>query len=114
MSAKEEFELEPNGMFIAKMLAMIVVILQADFGEFAGVKGYVWTDARALTAEDILGIESAFVSINPFAAKAGNPSWLETPEQLRIKAPVAQSFCRKSRCDVFTGLKAFIKRLGLP
>jgi hypothetical protein len=31
MSAKLEFELEPDGMFVAKQFAMIVVILESDF-----------------------------------------------------------------------------------
>jgi hypothetical protein len=42
MSAKEEFNLQPDGMFIAKMFAVVVVVLQADLGEFAWVKSQVW------------------------------------------------------------------------
>ena len=42
MSAKEEFNLQPDGMFIAKMLAVIVIVLEANLGEFAWVKSQVW------------------------------------------------------------------------
>src|SRR5689334_24002813 len=38
VGAKEEFELEPDGMFVAKMFAVVVIVLEADFGEFAGIK----------------------------------------------------------------------------
>src|SRR5262249_25189835 len=86
---------------------------QADLGEFARIKSQVWRNARALAAEDIFGIESAVISVNPFAAKTGDPARFEAPKQLRIEAPVTQSLRRKPDCNVFTGLKPFIERLGL-
>ena len=114
MSAKKEFELEPDGMFVAKMFAVVVIVLEADLGKFAGIKGDIGRNARSLSAEDVLGIESAVVPINPFAAKTGDPSRLEAPKQLRIEAIVAESFCWQSRGDIFTGFKALVERLGLP
>src|SRR6266850_3977126 len=113
MSAEEKFKLEPDGMFVAKMFAVVVIVLQADLGEFARIKSQVWRNARALAAEDVLRIESAGVSINPFPPKTGNPSRLETPKQLRIEAPVAESLGRQSRRHIFASLKALIERLGL-
>ena len=53
MGAKEEFDLKPDRMFVAKMFAMVVVVLQTDLGEFAGVKRQVRRDARALSPEDV-------------------------------------------------------------
>src|SRR5262249_51137813 len=31
MSSKQEFELEPDRVFVAKMLAVVVIVLEADF-----------------------------------------------------------------------------------
>jgi hypothetical protein len=42
VGAKEEFDLKPDGMLVAEMFAMVVIVLQADLREFAGVKRQVW------------------------------------------------------------------------
>src|SRR5256885_112776 len=114
MSAKEEFKLQPDGMFIAEVLAVVVIVLDANLGELAGIEGQVWGDTRALAAEDVLRIECAGVSIGPFAAKASNPSRFEAPKQLRIKTPIAQRLGRERRGEVGAGLKTLVKRFGLP
>src|SRR5580765_4650445 len=112
MSAKEEFELQPDRVFIAKMFAVIVIVLEADLGEFAWVKSQIGRNARALTTKNILGVESACVSIDPFATKTSDPSRLEAPKQLRIEAPIPESFSGQTCGQIFASFEALIKRLG--
>ena len=106
--------MKPDGMFIAKMFAVIVIVLEADLGEFAGIKSQVGRNARSLAAEDIFGVESAVVSIDPLAAKTSHPSRLESPQELRIETPIAEDFGWQTGSDIFASFKALIERLGLP
>src|ERR1051326_9112849 len=101
-------------MFIAKMLAMIVIVLETDLGELARIEGEVWRNPCALATKDVFGIECARIAICPISPEARNPTWFEAPQDLRIKAPIAQSFSRQCGSQVRSRFDALIQSLGLP
>ncbi len=79
VGAEEEFELEPDGMFRAEQLAVIVVVLQAQLGEFAGIKGQVRGYTRSFTPEHVVWIVNAIIAIGVFSAEPGHPTLSEAP-----------------------------------
>jgi len=53
MGAEIEFELDPDGVLNAKMLAVVVVILQTNFRELARVEGQVRLNTGPLATENV-------------------------------------------------------------
>ena len=94
VGSEEEFDLKPDRMFGPDEFAVIVVILEADFGKFAGIESQDRSDTRALTAIDIAGVVSAVITIGVFAAQADHPTGMESPKDLGVEAPIAENFGR--------------------
>src|ERR1019366_2334248 len=114
--AEEKFQLQPDGMRVTEQRAVVVIVLQPDFGKFAGIKCQRRRHALALAAKHVLRIKRAGVAVGIFAAQTGDPAWFETPKHLRIRAPVAQRFGGQGsdRSWIGPGVKNFVERLGLP
>src|SRR5437868_9757050 len=96
VSAEDEFELEKNGIGVAAgeeivLLQEIMVVLQPDLRELSWVPGQVRRNARARLARLVLG-ETGFLHVEIIAADADNPTFLESPEDLRIQTPVVERF----------------------
>lgn len=85
MSAQEKFDLQPNGMFSPKVLPVIPIVLEADLGELTRIKRQVGRNARALAAENVLGVVSAGIAIDVFAPETSHPAQLKPPQHLRVK-----------------------------
>src|SRR5258708_28002459 len=100
-------------MFSAKELAMVVIVLKADLGKLARIKGQVWRDSGSLAAEDVIWVVSAMVAVGPFPTQTADPTRLETPQHLRIKTPVPQSLRRERRYRIDGRFETLVERLGL-
>src|ERR1041384_1230060 len=86
--AELEFHLQPDGMVVAKVLAMVVIVLQPELGELARVKGQSRRDARPVAPELVRGVNRALVAGNKLAAQAADPALHKAPGNLRVKSPV--------------------------
>ena len=90
MSAEEELELEPQRVVFPEFLAVVVVVLHAELGEFRGIPREVRREAETICT--LLRVECAVVSPRPVTAKASNDSRFDTPENLGIRSPILQRF----------------------
>src|SRR5213080_734439 len=95
MRSQEELDLKPDRMFGAEQLAVIVIVLEPNLGEFTRIESDHRRNPRPLAAINIAGIVSARVPIRVLATQTCHPPRLETPENLRIKTPIAKSFRRQ-------------------
>src|SRR5262245_43445098 len=101
-------------MFGAEQLALVVIVLQANFRKLARVESQVGRNARALITEDIAGIVSAWIAICVFAAQAGHPARFKPPKHLGVKAPITQVFCRKPARRIASRFETLIQGFSLP
>src|SRR5205085_5173389 len=91
---EDEFELEENGIDIpggeeGVLLQKIVIVLQADFRKFRRIPGQIGRDPGPRLTGVVIG-KGGFSHVEVIAAEADNPSFLESPEDLRIQPPVAK------------------------
>ena len=82
MSAKHEFQLKPDRVLIAKMLAVIEIILEPDFGELTRIKREYRRCPRALPAKHFVRVVLAGITIGIFPSKPNHPARLESPKHL--------------------------------
>src|SRR6478672_10021618 len=100
----------------AEKLPVIVVVLQANLGEFAWEERQLRGKPIPFTAKRIAGVEGGVVAGDVIAAQADVPACRETVEDLRVDPTVADGFPgqRHGRERVGGGAEAAIQRLGLP
>src|ERR1051326_5841689 len=112
MGAEVEFQLHPNGVLHAKMLAVIVIVLEPNFGKLARREGEVGRKSGPFTPKNIERVKRAGVACDILAAQPRHPTRLESPQELRIKAPIAQGLSRQQRAGI--RFEPAVERLGLP
>src|SRR2546423_2144655 len=119
VGAEDEFELEENRIDIATgeegiLLQEIVVVLQAEFGKLGRIPGQVGRDPSARLPGIVIG-ERGFLHVKVIAANADDPTFLESPKDLRIHSPVPKRFAdREQIIEAAPGFVAAIHSFGLP
>src|ERR1043166_878738 len=93
---------------------MIVVILQPDFRKLGRIKCQARGEAGAFATEHVEGIKGPGIAGDIFSAEPGDPARLEPPKELRIKAPVLQSFRRQKGRGAGSSLEAAVEPFALP
>src|SRR5262245_48509013 len=101
MRAQEELPLQPNRVGGGEAIAMLQIVLEANFRKFAVVPGEVRRDAPV---DGALGISPDNVLIlcpadwgHIIAAQRGDPAFFEAIGDLRVEAPILYGFSRKRR-----------------
>ena len=95
--AEDEFELEKDGIHVATseekiFLEKIVIVLQPHFRELRRIPGQVRRKCASGFAESASSVKSRILHVQVIAANPGDPALLETPDDLRIHAPVVKRF----------------------
>src|SRR5438034_2058164 len=88
-------------MIVADAIPMVVVVLQANFGEFAGIPSEIRRDPPTrgplkVRTDDAL-IKTPFVGKYIIASQGRHPALSKTVRYLRVGAPIGQRFCRQCR-----------------
>src|SRR5205814_9895130 len=113
MRTEQKFHLHPDGVFITKRSALIVIVLEPDLRKLAGVPGQIRRDPSAVTAENVACVESALVAGDELAAQTRHPTRFDAPQSLRVKAPVAQVLGGQTGGQVLGSAEPPVKRLRL-
>src|SRR5436190_4642453 len=98
----------------SKQFPLIVVVLQPQFGKFAGIESEVWRHPGPFCPKDVLRVVCARVAIGVLTTQPGNPAEFEAPQYLGVKSPVPQVFGGKPHRWVRPRAKSLIQRLRLP
>jgi len=77
-------------MFGAKILALVIVVLQANLRELAREKGQIRRNTGALAPKHVMRIVSAMIAIGIFATQFRLPIAPGNPKHLGIETPIAQ------------------------
>src|ERR1043166_588654 len=106
--AEDEFELQPDRVVLTHAGPVIEVVFQTNLRELRRIERQVRREPP--TVDEMAGIV--------FAAQAGHPAVVETPEQLSVRAPVVKRLLRQD-ChaivsgDALGGLQPAIEDFGL-
>ena len=96
MCSKQELNLEPHGVFGAEQLSVIVVVLQSELRELARIKCNVRRNPCAFAAKNVVRIESPLVAVGVLSPQRRNPPSLESPQDLRVEAPIMERLLGQS------------------
>ena len=119
VGAEDEFELKKDRIDVTireekVFVEKIVIVLQTDLRELGRIPGQVRTDPRARLPLEVIG-EPGILHVEIIAANSGDPSFFESPKNLRIKSPIVKRFRdRKRFVHTAPCFKTAIHELGLP
>src|SRR6266851_1954920 len=117
--AEDEFKLKKDRIDVTigekkVFVEKIVIVLQTDLRELGRIPGQVRTDPRARLPFEVIR-EPGIFHVKIIAANSGDPSFFESPKNLRIKSPIVKRFRdRKRFVHAAAGFEAAIHELGLP